>query len=269
MATIFWIEDQSHWIEKFRPVLEGAEFDDGPTEVRVFKFAEAACQYVRTAAESDRPDIALVDAHMNGNVAAGFSVSRSLHRKWPDLPILYLSEYSGTEVEQEAFEGTRARDFIAKHQKNVESVLCWRIRAALRDEAMRRTGSGDPGNLLESGDLTIDTATWEIYWGGTKLRNPANPRRPLPPMPRKILRYLVEASPRPVPTWSMAEKLQMESENFSYESYRQHVRTLRRAIDQAMGDEGRFAEICRRGEGLVTFGDQGAYCWKPLRGNGS
>src|SRR5690625_7052333 len=121
MAKIFWVEDQSHWIDKFKPVLEATTFDDQPTEVRVFKFAEAANQHIRLAAEDDRPDIALLDANMNGNETAGFSVSRALQRKWPGLPIIYLSEHSGTGIEQEAFETTDAKDFIAKHQRNIES----------------------------------------------------------------------------------------------------------------------------------------------------
>jgi DNA-binding response OmpR family regulator len=264
MAKILWVEDQSHWLEKFQPVLEATAFDDLPTEVQVFKFAEAACQYIRLADEAARPKVALIDAHMNGNDAAGFSVSRALQRKWPGLPIIYLSEHSGTEIEQEAFEGTGARDFIAKHQVNVESVLCWRIKAVLREDKMRHTGPRQAGDRLQSGDLTIDTTTWEIYWQGNKLMNPANPKRPLAPMPRKILRYLVEASPRPVPTWSMAEKLEVDSERFSYASYRQHIRALRQAFDQAMGGQGKFLEICKVGEGITTFGDEGAYCWKPV-----
>lgn len=265
MATIFWVEDQSHWVEKFRPVLEATPFDGGNTKVQVFKFAEAACQHIKLADVEARPTVALIDAHMNGNTGAGFTVSRALLRKWPDLPIIYLSEHSGTEIEQEAFEGATARDFIAKHQRNVESVLCWRIKAVLREEQMRRSGSHQPDEELRSGDLSLDTATWEVYWQGTKLMNPANPRRPLAPMPRKILRYLVEAAPRPVTTWQMAERLDMDSERFSYASYRQHIRTLRLAFDQAMGGKGRFLDICKAGEGIVTFGDEGAYCWKPVK----
>lgn len=264
MATIFWVEDQTHWVDKFQPVLEATAFDDGPTEVRVFKFAEAACQQIKLAGDGERPDIALIDAHMNGNDAAGFSVSRTLQRKWPNLPIIFLSEHAGTGIEQEAFEGTGARDFIAKHQLNVESVLCWRIKAVLREDRMRRGGPEQPEDRLQSGELTIDTSTWEVYWRGVKLMNPANPKRPLAPMPRKILRYLVEASPRPLSTGQMADKLDMDSERFSYASYRQHIRALRRAFDQAMGGKGDFLAICKAGQGIATFGDEGAYCWKPV-----
>jgi len=264
MATIFWVEDQSHWIDRFRPVLEAQAFDDAPTRVQVFRFAEGACQHVRATSADDRPDIALLDANMNGNTAAGFSVSRALQRKWPDLPILYLSEYSGTDVEQQAFESAWAQDFIAKHQRNIESVLCWRIRAALRTAAMRRPGATGTADTLQSGELTIDTATWAVYWQGRKLMNPANPRRPLAPTPRKILRHLVEVSPRPVNTSQMAAYLDADPERFSWASYRQHVRILRRAFDQAMAEPGAFTALCKEGEGIVAFGDDEAYCWQPL-----
>ncbi len=265
MATIMWVEDQSHWVDRFRPVLEAAELDDEPTRLQVFRLAEAACQFVRTANESQRPDLALLDANMKGDTGAGFSVSRALQRKWPDVPILYLSEYSGTDVEQEALESTWAQDFIAKHQRNIESVLCWRIRATLRQARLGAAGQTDSDDLLKSGDLTIDTASWTIYWRGTKLMNPADSRRPLAPTPRKILRYLVESSPRPVSTNRMAELLDADPDRFTWGGYRQHVRILRRAFDQAMPGEGRFTALCKTDQGIVAFGDEMAYCWKPVR----
>ena len=263
MATILWVEDQSHWIDRFKPVLEATTFDNQPTRVQVFRFAEAACQHIKLADAGDAPDLALLDANMNGNEQAGFSVSRTLLRKWPELPIVYLSEYSGTGVEQEAIEEQNAQDFIAKHQRNIEQVLCWRIRATLRQQSMTREKNSS--GRLQSGGLSLDTVTWEAYWQGVKLMNPNNPKRPLPPTPRKILRYLVEASPAPLSTLQVAEKLDADPERFSQANYRQHIRTLRRAIDQAMGGDERFFEWCREGEGLVAFGDDGAYCWRTPR----
>ena len=90
--------------------------------------------------------------------------------------------------------------------------------------------------------------------------NPSNARRPLAPTPRKLLRELVESSPRPLTAGQIAERLDSDAEKFSYASYRQHIKTLRRAF--AVVDTG-FAELCSRGEGIVTFGDEGAYCWIP------
>ncbi|WP_240753928.1 response regulator transcription factor [Natronospirillum operosum] len=257
MADILWVEDQTHWIDRFRPVLEAEAFDQQPTRLTVFRFAAAACQHIRQPG-STPPDLALLDAQMSGDDEAGFSVSRALQRQWPEVPILYLSEYSGTGIEEQAFEQTGARDFIAKHQPNIEQVLCWRIRAVLRG---RQPASNDH---LEQGPLRIDTRTWEVFWQGRKLMNPSNPQRPLGPTPRKILRYLVEASPRPLTTEQIADHLQADPGRFSWASYRQHIRTLRNAFDQAGGGDGRFMALCQRDQGLVTFGDAGAYCWKPV-----
>ncbi len=136
MAKIFWVEDQSHWIDKFQDTLKRADLDGGCNELVVYKFSEAARQQIALMAAEDRPDIALLDARMNGNDRAGFSVSSALLNKWPGLPIIFFSEHSGTGIEQDAFSEHQVTDFIAKHQRNVEDVLCWRMRAALRHKAV-------------------------------------------------------------------------------------------------------------------------------------
>jgi hypothetical protein len=96
--------------------------------------------------------------------------------------------------------------------------------------------------------------------------NPSNARRPLAPTPRKLLRELVESSPRPLTAGQVAERLDLDPEKFSYASYRQHIKTLRRAFDAVEDGEGRFTELCGQGEGIVTFGDEGAYLWSPPGG---
>ena len=257
MASIFWVEDQSHWIKKFSPVLESEDFDGKPNSLVVLNFAEAARQKIALTDADSPPDVALLDARMNGNDRAGFSVSSALQKKWPRLPIIYLSEHAGTDLERDALEQFRASDFIAKHQHNVEQVLCWRIRAALRQTSIDNDLSATL-DVVTSGELTIDLTSWNVYWKGQRLMNPSNARRPLAPMPRKLLRELVQASPRPLTAGQVAERLDIDAEKFSYASYRQHIKTLRRAFSAV--DAG-FADTCDRGEGIVTFGDEGAYCW--------
>lgn len=259
MARILWVEDQSHWVNRLSQVLEETDFDGRPNSLQVFRFAEAACQKIKLSMAENSPDIAILDASMNGNDKAGFSVSRALHDKWPKLPIIYLSEHSGTVIEEGAFEQCGARDFIAKHQRNIEAVLCWRIKSVLRQSAVRESAYGE---TIKQGRLTIDLASWEVYWNDVKLMNPANIKRPLAPTPRKILRYLVEASPRPLSTEQIALKLNDGSEKFSYASYRQHIRILRNSFDIAEGGKGNFLEKCKAGVYIVTFGDEGAYCWR-------
>ena len=262
MAAIFWVEDQSHWIKKFSPVLEAEQFDGRPTTLAVYNFAEAARQKIALSDKNDAPDVALLDARMNGNDQAGFSVSSALRKKWPGVPIIYLSEHSGTEIERDALEQFSATDFIAKHQHNVEQVLVWRIRAVLRQASIDSDLSSTL-NVVNSGELTIDLNTWNVYWKGKRLMNPSNARRPLAPTPRKLLRELVESSPRPLTAGQIAERLDMDLEKFTYASYRQHIKTLRRAFDAVEDGEGRFTAQCSQGVGIVTFGDEGAYYWKP------
>ncbi|MCP4874239.1 MAG: helix-turn-helix transcriptional regulator [Gammaproteobacteria bacterium] len=96
--------------------------------------------------------------------------------------------------------------------------------------------------------------------------NPSNARRPLAPMPRKLLRELVESSPRPLTAAQIADRLNLDLDKFSYASYRQHIKTLRRAFDAIEEGGGRFTELCNNGSGIVTFGDEGAYLWSPPKG---
>ena len=267
MAKILWVEDQSHWVNKFRDILQQAELDDQPNELLLFKFSEAARQHITKAnADSEQPDIALLDARMNGFDGAGFSVLQALRKKWPQIPIIFLSEHNGTEIERDAFTEYGVTDFISKHQVNIEEVLCWRIKAALRQKAMQTQPGGSQthssDDLTVSGDLKIDLNTWEIYWRGQKLMNPDNPKRPLAPTPRRMLKVLVDHSPRPVTTSQMAEDLGLDPDSYQAATYRQHIKTLRRAFETV---DANFAEACKNDQGITTFGEAGAYCWKPVK----
>ncbi|MFT5657929.1 MAG: two-component system OmpR family response regulator [Gammaproteobacteria bacterium] len=263
MASIFWVEDQLHWVNKFSVVLQNGDFDGALNELSIHRFPEAARQAIALANKNNPPDVALLDARMNGNDEAGFSVSSALQKKWPGLPIIYLSEHSGTDIERVALEQFSATDFIAKHQNNIEEVLCWRIKAVLRQVAISVTSAPSTDGAISSGELTIDLSSWHVYWKTVRLMNPNNAKRPLAPTPRKILRELVECSPRPLTANQIAERIDAERDKFSYASYRQHIKTLRRSIDAADGGEGRFLALCKQEFGIVTFGDEGAYYWKP------
>ena len=280
MKTIFWVEDQYHWIDKFQQELERADFSDYATnkvsfgaedtvsaseqsqvknKVIIHKFVESASQAINHLTEI--PDIVILDADMNGDQDAGLNLSGLINRKWPNIPIIFLSEHSGTGIEEKVFERGSSQDFIAKHQQNVERVLCWRIKALLRQKQMQSSPAKTANDTLESGELLIDLATWNVYWKGNRLMNPNNQQRPLAPTPRKILKFLVEASPRALTTMQMEEKLQID--RFNYASYRQHIRTLRQSFVQAEQNPtaNTFTDNCKQGKGIVTFGDDGAYCW--------
>ncbi|MET1257182.1 response regulator transcription factor [Aliikangiella maris] len=265
MAKIFWVEDQLHWVNKFKAILENADFADGATsnEVAVYRFVETARQAINH--HTSTPDIIILDANMNGNDDAGICLSHLIAKKWRDIPVIYLSEHSGTHIEEKAFELSQAQDFIAKHQQNVEQVVCWRIKALIRQAKLNAPNNlsiSHPDNIIQSGQLLIDLTSWNVYWHGIKLMNPANSQRPLTPIPRKILRQLVNASPHPLTTDQMAEKLDLEK--LTYANYRQHIKTLRHAFEQAarQASQSSFLTLCKNGRGIVTFGDEGAYCWK-------
>lgn len=262
MATIFWVEDQFHWIDKFQALLESADFGDNlsPNKIIIHKFVESASQAINQM--KVQPDIVILDANMNGCDDAGLTISRLLGKKWPEVPVIYLSEHSGTDVEEKAFEQTNAKDFIAKHQQNIEQILCWRIKALIRHNKVQSASDNIKlDDSLKSDHLTIDLATWNVYWHGERLMNPLNSQRPLAPTPRKILRFLVESSPRPITTLQMAEKLDLDK--FNYASYRQHIKTLRHSFEQAAQktQQPSFQDLCKTGKGIVTFGDDSAYCW--------
>ena len=111
MANIFWVEDQSHWVDRFSRALQNTDFDGLENKLTVCHLTDAAKQHITQAQQ--RPDIAILDANMNGNDSAGFAIAQALQHKWPGLPMIYLSEHSGTNIEATAFEQTGALDFIA------------------------------------------------------------------------------------------------------------------------------------------------------------
>ncbi|BCE03646.1 response regulator transcription factor [Marinicellulosiphila megalodicopiae] len=272
MASIFWVEDQFHWINKILPILQAHQFDDSPTIVDCHKSAQAACQKIKIMTDDQRPSLALLDANMHGNDHAGFSVSRALKDKWPDLPIVYFSEHSGTDIEMQALEQGDSRDFIAKHQNNIEQVLCWRIKAVIRQHQLagstnNKSTSQKNDDFIINGDLKMDLATWQVYFRNQTLMNPANTKRPLAPTPRKILRELLQSSPRPISTIDMAQRIDADVEKFSYASYRQHIKILRHSIEliaQSTDPKFSFLELCKQGKGIAAVGDEGAYRWKSI-----
>ena len=61
MARIIWVEDQSHWIDKFRDILTNADLDGKANELIIYKSSEAAGQQISLMKKEDGPDLALLD----------------------------------------------------------------------------------------------------------------------------------------------------------------------------------------------------------------
>ena len=45
------------------------------------------------------------------------------------------------------------------------------------------------------------------------------------------------------------------------------IGNLKRAFDAVEDGAASFSELCNQGQGIVTFGDEGAYFWKPPGNN--
>ena len=101
MASIFWVEDQSHWIKKFTPVLENEDFDGKPNTLTVLNFAEAARQKIALTDKDSPPDVALLDA--------GFvDAFRDLH---PDVGAHPgVTHRSGRRIDQLYYKGARLQN---------------------------------------------------------------------------------------------------------------------------------------------------------------
>lgn len=127
-------------------------------------------------AREQTPDMAILDVMMPE--MSGFELTRSL-RRYSEIPILILSARS---QDNDKILGLNlgADDYIAKPFNPVEIVA--RVKAQLRRAL--RTGS----DVLTVGDLTLDTASFQLTKGGKQIL--------LTPMEYKILALLMRSPGR-------------------------------------------------------------------------
>ena len=127
-------------------------------------------------AREHAPDMAILDIMMPG--MNGFELTRAL-RKYSDIPILILSAKS---QDNDKILGLNlgADDYVAKPFNPVEIVA--RVKAQLRRAA--RTG----GEVVRVGDLSLDTAAFQLTKNGVPI--------PLTPMEYKILALLMRSPGR-------------------------------------------------------------------------
>jgi two-component system, OmpR family, response regulator len=117
--------------------------------------AEADGSRVERAAQSFRPDIALIDMRL-GEGVNGLTVARRL-KSTDDFPLLFLTSASGIDDVLAAFDAG-GDDYIVK--PFVMAELLARMRAALR-----RNGR-DARSVLELGDLVIDESAHSAVRAG-------------------------------------------------------------------------------------------------------
>ena len=129
-----------------------------------------------TLAREQTPDMAILDVMMPE--MNGFELTRAL-RRYSDIPILILSARS---QDNDKILGLNlgADDYIAKPFNPVEIVA--RVKAQLRRAA--RTGS----DVLTVGELSLDTASFQLTKGGRQIL--------LTPMEYKILALLMRSPGR-------------------------------------------------------------------------
>lgn len=127
-------------------------------------------------AREQAPDMAILDVMMPE--MSGFELTRAL-RRYSEIPILILSARS---QDNDKILGLNlgADDYIAKPFNPVEIVA--RVKAQLRRAL--RTGS----DVLTVGDLTLDTASFQLTKGGKQIL--------LTPMEYKILALLMRSPGR-------------------------------------------------------------------------
>ncbi len=127
-------------------------------------------------AREQTPDMAILDVMMPE--MSGFELTRAL-RRYSEIPILILSARS---QDNDKILGLNlgADDYIAKPFNPVEIVA--RVKAQLRRAL--RTGS----DVLTVGDLTLDTASFQLTKGGKQIL--------LTPMEYKILALLMRSPGR-------------------------------------------------------------------------
>lgn len=166
-ASILIAEDDDDIRSLLRLYLEGEGY-------RVLEASDGAAA-LRLARE-EIPDMAVLDVMMPE--MNGFELTQAL-RKYSDIPILILSAKS---QDNDKILGLNlgADDYIAKPFNPVEIVA--RVKAQLR-RATRTSGS-----TLSVGELTLDTASFQLWKGGQQIL--------LTPMEYKILAMLMRSPGR-------------------------------------------------------------------------
>ena len=166
-ASILIAEDDDDIRSLLRLYLEGEGY-------RVLEASDGAAALRLARAEA--PDMAVLDVMMPE--MNGFELTQAL-RKYSDIPILILSAKS---QDNDKILGLNlgADDYIAKPFNPVEIVA--RVKAQLR-RATRTAGS-----TLSVGELTLDTASFQLWKGGQQIL--------LTPMEYKILAMLMRSPGR-------------------------------------------------------------------------
>lgn len=155
MAAIFYYEDEEVWRKRYVPVIEanGHRVDSYTRNVE----AESA---IRTSI-TDAPDVAVLDIqdqlrHKN----VGFRILKELRRRWPALPVIFLTSYEHGSVEEMKAIQLRANYYINKTRDSSGLFLLAAVEAALE------SGGSPQLDRYQCGSLASDQGTQSILWKG-------------------------------------------------------------------------------------------------------
>ena len=199
-TRVLVVEDEAPARDLLVAILKGDGYD-----VRAVLDGRSALD----AAETFRPDIALLDGGLPGISGAELASRLRIAR---DLPIIFVTGADSAEAIHRGFR-VGADDYITKPFDPEE--LSWRVKAVLR-----RSGRAVP-RIWECGDLVVDDDTQSVTRAGA----PVN----LTATEYKLLRILIRNRERIVPKEQLlAEVWANDADNHLLEV---HISSLRRKLE--------------------------------------
>ncbi len=156
MTTIALVDDDQHILTSVSLLLENEgynlrKFNDGATAL--------------TALTADPPDLAILDIKMPR--MDGMELLRRLRQK-TSIPVIFLTS-KDEEIDEVLGLHMGADDFIRKPFS--QRLLLERVKAILRRTEKPNTGAApdDPSQVMERGDLSMDSQRHECTWKGEKV----------------------------------------------------------------------------------------------------
>lgn len=153
MATIFYYEDEDIWQKKYVGVMAGRGYS-----VKAFANNLEAEHAIRRNADWQPPDAAVVDIKDQVSQRnSGFRICEELRRRWPSVPVVFLTSSDHGTPEELAAIGLHATYYIYK-LKDPEGLF---LLAAL-ESALERADVAD--DSYHRGSLTVRRGARAVEW---------------------------------------------------------------------------------------------------------
>ena len=235
MAAVFYYEDEEIWRHRYVSVIEA-----NGHRVDCYKRNIEAEQAVRQSID-DAPDVAVLDIqdqlrHKN----VGFRILKELRRRWPALPVIFLTSYEHGSVEEMKAIQLRANYYINKIKDSSGLFLLAAIEAALE------AGGSPQLDRYQCGSLASDQGTQTVLWKGRDvpltrtefmivdfLARRAGTKQPYEKIRRAS--QIQEVSDRDIDFTTAEEKEQQKHEKLR-NTLSQHVSSIRRKFEHVEKD---------------------------------